>query len=95
MANAALAKLSRIVRAGVVIGPTQSPVAEPLQQIVAEHPQPGAGSEAAGRHALEIARSVPADGRLLVLLSGGASALMAVPAPGITLEEKPAPTFTR
>jgi hydroxypyruvate reductase len=35
-----------------------------------------------------MARRIPRTDRLLVLLSGGASSLMAVPAPGITLEEK-------
>jgi hydroxypyruvate reductase len=88
MANAACTELGGAIRAGLVIGPTDSPVADPLQLIVGDHPQPGSGSRTAALRALDIARLVPADGRLLVLLSGGASALMAVPAPGITLEEK-------
>jgi hydroxypyruvate reductase len=41
-----------------------------------------------------MARSVPSNADLLVLLSGGASALMAAPAPGITLEEKRHATAT-
>jgi hydroxypyruvate reductase len=43
---------------------------------------------------LALARAVPADERCLVLLSGGASSLMAAPAPGITLEEKRRATAT-
>jgi len=49
---------------------------------------PTAGSEYAGRRALRIAASLRADETLLVLLSGGASALMAVPADGLSLADK-------
>src|SRR5207244_8133700 len=44
--------------------------------------------ERAGRRALPIAESASTDEVLLVLLSGGASALMAVPADGLTLDDK-------
>ena len=54
----------------------------------AAHPVPDDRSVRAGRAAVDVARGVDADGRLLVLLSGGASALMAVPAPGVSLEGK-------
>src|SRR5262249_55871281 len=88
MARAAVDALGRSLRTGVGIGPT-GPIIDPrLRSIAGEHPQPGPGSLAAGQHALEIARDVAVDERLLVLLSGGASSLMAVPAPGITLDEK-------
>src|SRR5262245_4695 len=88
MSQAALAALGVRIRRGLVIGPTAVPVSEGFQFIVGEHPQPGSGSLAAGQHALEVARTKSSDERLLVLLSGGASSLMVVPAPGITLEEK-------
>jgi hydroxypyruvate reductase len=52
------------------------------------HPTPSAASEEAGRRALEFARSGRPDETLLVLLSGGASSLMAVPADGVTLADK-------
>ncbi len=48
---------------------------------------PRAASRAA-RLALEIAAAVPADGCLVCLLSGGASALMAAPLPGLSLAAK-------
>ncbi len=51
-------------------------------------PAPTQASEAAGRRALALAQSTAADERLLVLLSGGASALMAVPVAPITLDDK-------
>ena len=56
------------------------------------HPLPTATSERDGRAALAMASAVAADELLLVLLSGGASALMAVPADGLSLEDKRATT---
>jgi glycerate 2-kinase len=57
------------------------------------HPLPNAESFAAGEAALRLADTNRARGELLVvLLSGGASAMMAAPAPGVTLEEKIAVT---
>ena len=59
----------------------------------ATHPQPGEGSVQAGRAALELADRVSREGHLLVLcLSGGASAMLAVPAAGLTLADKAATT---
>jgi glycerate 2-kinase len=52
------------------------------------HPLPTAGSVEGARRATAVAARVRADELLLVLLSGGGSALMSLPADGITLEEK-------
>jgi hydroxypyruvate reductase len=52
------------------------------------HPLPDPGSVRAGGRALAIAESLAADDLLLFLLSGGASALLALPAEGVSLEEK-------
>lgn len=54
----------------------------------ASHPVPDRRSVAAAARALQYAADVGADECLLLLLSGGASALMALPAEGITLEDK-------
>jgi glycerate 2-kinase len=54
----------------------------------AGHPLPDERSVAAAARALTIARGVPADEALVVLLSGGASALMALPMDGISLADK-------
>jgi glycerate 2-kinase len=54
----------------------------------ASHPLPDEGSLAGARLALAMAEGAAPDDLLLVLLSGGGSALMALPAPGIALEEK-------
>jgi hydroxypyruvate reductase len=52
------------------------------------HPVPTAASVEAGEHALELARGAAPDDHLVVLLSGGASALFAAPADGLTLDDK-------
>jgi glycerate 2-kinase len=54
----------------------------------ASHPFPDERSVEAGRRALDCASRVATDECLLILLSGGASALMAVPADGLSLAEK-------
>jgi len=54
----------------------------------AGHPLPDEGSVRGARRALDVARSANAGDALLVLLSGGGSALMALPAEGISLEAK-------
>jgi len=56
------------------------------------HPVPNAGSVAGAEGALALAASLGSDDVLLALLSGGGSALMAAPAPGLTLAEKQAVT---
>jgi hydroxypyruvate reductase len=52
------------------------------------HPLPNDGSVAGARQALALAGRAGPDDLLLVLLSGGGSALMALPAEGIALSEK-------
>jgi hydroxypyruvate reductase len=59
-----------------------------LEWIEAGHPFPDARSEAAGRRALAVAQAVPSGDVLVILVSGGASALMAAPVDGITLADK-------
>jgi hydroxypyruvate reductase len=49
------------------------------------HPLPDESSLAAGRAALEFAATTPPGSRVLILVSGGASALAEVPAPGVSL----------
>ncbi len=54
----------------------------------AGHPVPDGRSVAAGQAALALVARVPADGVLLALISGGASALMALPVVGLALADK-------
>jgi glycerate 2-kinase len=56
----------------------------------AGHPLPTEGSVAAARRALDLARTTNRDGLLVVLISGGASAMMALPVDGVALAEKQA-----
>ena len=90
MAAAAAAALGNRLRGGVVVGvsPAGGPVPTRLERLTGGHPVPNAGSEAAGRRALAMAAAARPDERVLVLLSGGASALLAAPAAGLTLADK-------
>ena len=92
MADAAVQVLGDRVRGGLVVSP--APASGSLEVIVGQHPKPGPGSEQGGRRALAIAEAVPAGAELLVLVSGGASSLLAVPADDLTLEDKRAATGT-
>lgn len=96
MAQAAVSRLKSPIRAGLVVGVETKPVpffeTTAVRFLAGGHPLPTAASESAGRQALAIADAVQSDGTLLVLLSGGASALMAVPADGVTLDDKRATT---
>jgi glycerate 2-kinase len=78
-----------IALTGVVSGARgEGSLPEGLQWFAATHPAPNSESEAAGRRALAGARASHDDGVLVVLLSGGASSLLAVPAPGLSLDDK-------
>ncbi|MEO1656684.1 MAG: glycerate kinase [Pseudomonadota bacterium] len=59
-----------------------------LEVVEAGHPVPDAEGLNAARRVLELAESLGPEDQLLALLSGGGSALLAAPAPGITLEDK-------
>ena len=78
-----------IVR-GVIAGPPVGNLARPdrFEWFDATHPFPNAASAAAGLRALDLARESRDGGWLVVLLSGGASALLAAPVPGVALEDK-------
>jgi glycerate 2-kinase len=87
MAGGAAAVLEDRLRTGAIISPADERVAG-FESIRGGHPIPDDGSERGGRRALDLAESLRDRETLLVLLSGGASALMAVPADGITLTDK-------
>ncbi|MGZ5499020.1 MAG: glycerate kinase type-2 family protein [Candidatus Aminicenantales bacterium] len=59
-----------------------------LEHIEAAHPIPDARSVEASRRALEIAAAAGEKDLLFVCISGGGSALLTLPADGITLEKK-------
>src|SRR6185295_16982171 len=59
-----------------------------IEVIEAAHPVPDDAGERAARRMLALASSLTADDQLIMLLSGGASALLVLPADGIALAEK-------
>jgi hydroxypyruvate reductase len=65
---------------------------ERLEILEGRHPTPDETSRAAAERALELARSAGPEDTVLVLLSGGASALWAAPAAGLDLVSKTALT---
>ena len=63
-----------------------------IEIVEAAHPVPDAAGQAAALRILDTVRGLGPDDRVLALISGGGSALLAAPAPGITLEDKQAIT---
>ena len=63
--------------------PTQS-----IEVVEAAHPVPDAAGEAAARRILKLAEEAGPDDLVIFLISGGASALLSLPAEGVSAEEK-------
>jgi hydroxypyruvate reductase len=59
-----------------------------VRVLEAGHPHPDAAGVAAGEAVIRLAQQASAGDLVLVLLSGGGSALLTAPAPGVTLEDK-------
>ncbi len=88
MARAISAACGERVRAALMVSAAPAPTPRSFEAVVGGHPIPTSDSERAGRRALALAADRAEGDVLLVLLSGGASALMAVPAPGVALDDK-------
>lgn len=63
---------------------------ERIEVVEASHPVPDAAGEQAARRILDIAGGLGPDDLMLCLISGGGSALLALPAPGLTMADKQA-----
>src|SRR4051795_3097667 len=63
---------------------------ERIEIVEAAHPVPDASGEVAARRILEMVRGLGPDDLVLALISGGGSALLSLPAPGLTLADKQA-----
>ena len=61
-----------------------------IEVVEAAHPVPDVAGRNAARRIAELARGLTADDLVLCLISGGGSALLAMPAAGLTLEDKQA-----
>jgi len=78
-----------IALSGVVV--TRYEHAVPTRHIAvlqASHPRPDANSEVAAAKILAAVQALTADDLVIALISGGGSALLALPAPGLTLADK-------
>ena len=70
------------------IPPRPEGLAQRLEVVEAAHPVPDAAGMAAAERILALTRGLTEDDLVLCLISGGGSALLTLPAEGITLEEK-------
>src|SRR5260370_29068174 len=65
---------------------------ERIKIVEASHPVPDHAGEAAARRILELAEELGPQDQLVCLVSGGGSALLTLPAPGLSLADKQAVT---
>jgi glycerate 2-kinase len=61
-----------------------------IEVVEAAHPVPDAAGAAAAARILDLAAGLTEDDLVICLISGGGSSLLALPAPGLTLEDKQA-----
>ncbi|MBP2228789.1 hydroxypyruvate reductase [Azospirillum agricola] len=61
---------------------------ERIEVVQASHPVPDAAGEDAAKRILAMVQGLTADDLVLCLISGGGSALLALPAPGVSLDDK-------
>ncbi len=61
-----------------------------IEIVEAAHPVPDAAGEAAAQRMLQVVQGLNANDLVLCLISGGGSALLPLPAPGLTLADKQA-----
>jgi len=88
MMDGAIDALGARVRRALVIAKSSVPLQDPrITALVGAHPVPDERSAAAGQALVDAARAIGSDEPVLLLLSGGASALVGAPLPGVTLDE--------
>ena len=59
-----------------------------IEVVEASHPVPDAAGERAAQRIVELTQGLNADDLVVCLISGGGSALLSLPAPGLTLADK-------
>ncbi|MHB8382978.1 MAG: glycerate kinase type-2 family protein [Candidatus Binataceae bacterium] len=94
MASALEARLGDRIADGIAVIPAleDAPELVRFDLLRGDHPVPGRASEHSAHAALGLMRGLHADDLVIVALSGGASAMLSAPAPGLTLEDKIAVT---
>jgi len=88
MASALEEQWSRPVEGLVVTRYGHRVPTQHIEVVEAAHPVPDEAGLAGGQRMIELASSAGSDDLVVCLISGGASSLLAVPAPGISLEDK-------
>ncbi len=88
MARAALEVLGRRMTSAIVIAPEKAPRWPRTVSFVSGHPIPDAAGLRAGQRVIELLSQAERNDLVLLLLSGGASALMPAPIEGVSLREK-------
>lgn len=86
MGRAAVELLDGIATTGVLVTNAPGEVAS-LEVVEGGHPVPDGGSLTGGRRVLGVAQAAGPRDVVVVLISGGGSALLAVPAAGLTLQD--------
>ncbi len=92
MAAAAEQVLGARLTEGLAVSNASGPPLRRTRLLLAGHPLPDARGVEAAQAAEAMVRGLTADDIVLVLLSGGASALLPAPVPGLSLEDKAAVT---
>ena len=86
MARGAWSTLGERIDGGIIVAPKAvDPFSSRLRSYTGGHPIPTDEGERGARDILDLATSLGAGDTLLCLISGGASALMTLPADGISL----------
>ncbi|MEZ0318558.1 MAG: glycerate kinase [Pyrobaculum sp.] len=87
MAKAAVDVLGGLVKGGVVINPEIEDAAGLVRVLKGDHPAPGENTLKSSQELLDYLKGVGEREALLVLVSGGGSALFEAPEEGVSLEE--------
>jgi hydroxypyruvate reductase len=88
MMRAALEEIPDPAQALIITNPENKTDIPGATVLCGSHPVPDEASLAAGQAVIEMARSMSQNDRLIALISGGGSALMIAPAPGLSLSDK-------
>ncbi len=88
MARAAESVLGDALQEGLAVSVAPHPALRRTRLLVAGHPLPDRRGLAAAREVERLLRGLERDDLLLLLLSGGASALLPAPVEGVTLADK-------
>lgn len=92
MAKAVEASWSGAIEGLVVTRYGHGAACNRIEIVEASHPVPDEAGRDAARRMLDMVSDLSEDDLVLCLISGGGSALLALPAPGLTLEDKQAVT---